>query len=124
MAGGVGGIAEKDGAPLEVGGERGEVANRLPWRGRIDRIDLGTWGGQSVFSIIDYKSGRSESARVKAIFEGSALQLSLYALATEWSASGAEGRFVDPVDTDYGLREGAHIDPDGNLLRYGSPLPD
>ncbi len=28
-----------------------------------------------------------------------------------------------PVDTDYGLREGWHIDPDGNLLRFGSPLP-
>ena len=46
------------------------------------------------------------------------------ALAAEWSATGAEGRFVDPVDTDYGLREGAHVDPDGNLLRYGSPLPE
>jgi catechol 2,3-dioxygenase-like lactoylglutathione lyase family enzyme len=28
-----------------------------------------------------------------------------------------------PVDTDYGIREGAHVDPDGNLLRFGSPLP-
>jgi hypothetical protein len=27
-----------------------------------------------------------------------------------------------PVDTDYGLREGGHLDPDGNLLRFGSPL--
>jgi hypothetical protein len=27
-----------------------------------------------------------------------------------------------PVDTDYGLREGWHIDPDGDLLRFGSPL--
>jgi hypothetical protein len=27
-----------------------------------------------------------------------------------------------PVDTDYGLREGWHIDPDGNLLRFGSPI--
>jgi len=44
------------------------------------------------------------------------------ALAAEWAASGAEGRFHAPVDTDYGLREGAHIDPDGNLLRYGSFL--
>lgn len=25
-----------------------------------------------------------------------------------------------PVDTAYGLREGGHIDPDGNLIRYGS----
>jgi hypothetical protein len=28
-----------------------------------------------------------------------------------------------PVDTDHGIREGAHVDPDGNLLRFGSPLP-
>jgi catechol 2,3-dioxygenase-like lactoylglutathione lyase family enzyme len=41
------------------------------------------------------------------------------ALAAEWSAvPGTEG----PVDTDYGLREGRHVDPDGNLLRFGSPL--
>ena len=59
-------------------------AENIRFAGRIDRIDLGTLSGQSVFSIIDYKSGRSEGARVKAIFEGSALQLSLYALATEW----------------------------------------
>ena len=45
------------------------------------------------------------------------------ALAMEWRASGARGRFTDPVDTDYGLREGAHIDPDGNLIRFGSWLP-
>lgn len=44
------------------------------------------------------------------------------ALHAEWSASEVEGRFVEPVDTDYGLREGAYVDPDGNLLRYGSPL--
>lgn len=30
------------------------------------------------------------------------------------------GQDVEPVDTDYNTREGAHVDPDGNLLRYGS----
>lgn len=25
-----------------------------------------------------------------------------------------------PVETEYGLREGAHVDLDGNLLRFGS----
>ena len=45
------------------------------------------------------------------------------ALVEEWRAVGAEGDLRDPVDTDYGLREGAYIDPDGNLLRFGSPLP-
>lgn len=42
------------------------------------------------------------------------------ALAAEWAAAGVPGRLVAPTDTDYGLREGAHVDPDGNLLRYGS----
>ncbi|KAK3996204.1 Glyoxalase/Bleomycin resistance protein/Dihydroxybiphenyl dioxygenase [Cladorrhinum sp. PSN332] len=32
------------------------------------------------------------------------------------------GRNVAPVDTDYGLCEGAHHDPDNNLIRYGSRL--
>jgi len=36
-----------------------------------------------------------------------------------WSTAPG-GKDVEPVDTDYGTREGAHIDPDGNLLRYGS----
>ena len=44
------------------------------------------------------------------------------ALYAEWSGSGVAGRFHEPVDTDYGLREGAYVDPDGNLLRFGSPL--
>lgn len=34
------------------------------------------------------------------------------------------GRGPAPVDTEYGLREGGHIDPDGNLLRYGCPIKD
>jgi catechol 2,3-dioxygenase-like lactoylglutathione lyase family enzyme len=44
------------------------------------------------------------------------------ALVAEWRAAGVAGRFHDPVDTDYGLREGAYVDPDGNLFRFGSPL--
>ncbi|MDH4144908.1 MAG: VOC family protein [Acidimicrobiia bacterium] len=44
------------------------------------------------------------------------------ALYARWRAAGVAGRLVVPLDTDYGLREGAHVDPDGNLLRFGSPL--
>ncbi|MGH9261162.1 MAG: hypothetical protein ACRD08_14930 [Acidimicrobiales bacterium] len=29
----------------------------------------------------------------------------------------------DALYTEYGLREGAHVDPEGNLLRFGSALP-
>ena len=43
------------------------------------------------------------------------------ALYEEWSKPGVGGltRPVEP--TEYGLREGSHIDPDGNLIRFGSP---
>jgi hypothetical protein len=27
------------------------------------------------------------------------------------------------ADTPYQLREGSHVDPDGNLIRFGSPMP-
>lgn len=47
----------------------------------------------------------------------------LAALHAEWATADVEGRLHAPTDTDYGLREGAYVDPDGNLLRYGSPLP-
>ena len=43
-------------------------------------------------------------------------------LYREWSAAGV-GDSREPNDTDYKIREGADIDPDGNLLRFGSPLP-
>jgi catechol 2,3-dioxygenase-like lactoylglutathione lyase family enzyme len=44
------------------------------------------------------------------------------ALYDSWSTAGVAGRFDAPVDTPYGLRELAHVDPDGNLLRVGSEL--
>jgi hypothetical protein len=45
------------------------------------------------------------------------------ALHAEWVEAGAGGQLEPPSDTNYGLREGRHIDPDGNVIRYGSPLP-
>jgi hypothetical protein len=43
-------------------------------------------------------------------------------LYKEWRSSGVSGQFFAPHDTEYGLREGAHIDRDGNLIRFGSRL--
>jgi uncharacterized protein len=45
------------------------------------------------------------------------------ALHAEWVDARAGGQLEAPSDTDYGLREGRHVDPDGNIVRYGSPLP-
>lgn len=44
------------------------------------------------------------------------------ALHAEWMAAGVEGRFGEPQDTAYGLREFHYVDPDGTLHRVGSPL--
>lgn len=45
------------------------------------------------------------------------------ALYAEWQAAGVECRLMAPEDRAYGLREMALTDPDGNLLRVGSALP-
>jgi catechol 2,3-dioxygenase-like lactoylglutathione lyase family enzyme len=41
-------------------------------------------------------------------------------VAEEWRRAGLE--VTGPVDEDYGKREGSHVDPDGNLIRFGSPI--
>ena len=41
-------------------------------------------------------------------------------LAADWRKAGLD--VAGPEDTDYGKREGVHEDPDGNRLRFGSPL--
>jgi catechol 2,3-dioxygenase-like lactoylglutathione lyase family enzyme len=46
------------------------------------------------------------------------------ALHSDWTAAGVDGRHGALTDADYGLREGHHVDPDGNLIRYGAPLPE
>jgi Ser/Thr protein kinase RdoA (MazF antagonist) len=45
------------------------------------------------------------------------------ALFEEWGRPGIAGTTRAPGDTPYRLREGSHVDPDGNLIRFGSPLP-
>lgn len=45
------------------------------------------------------------------------------ALYREWSQADLDGRMVEPRDTSYGLREGACLDRDANLIRFGSGIP-
>ena len=40
-------------------------------------------------------------------------------LAADWRKAGME--VVDPENEDYGKREGRHVDPDGNVIRFGGP---
>jgi hypothetical protein len=43
------------------------------------------------------------------------------ALHAEWRAAGV-GETSDLFDPGFGVWEAAHTDPDGNLLRFGSPI--
>lgn len=44
------------------------------------------------------------------------------ALHAAWAAASIEGRLRAPSDMAHGKREFSYLDPDGNLLRVGSPL--
>ena len=46
------------------------------------------------------------------------------ALYEEWSRPGVGGHTHPVTTTDYDMREGSHTDPDGNLIRFGSPLSE
>ena len=41
-------------------------------------------------------------------------------LASTWLAAGGDVRL--PQDTEWGKHEGVLIDPDGNVIRFGSPV--
>lgn len=41
-------------------------------------------------------------------------------VAEEWRRAGID--VIGPKDEDYGKREGSSADPDGNLIRFGSPV--
>jgi catechol 2,3-dioxygenase-like lactoylglutathione lyase family enzyme len=44
------------------------------------------------------------------------------ALYAEWTQPGIGGQTAPPADMPWGMHEGTHTDPDGNIIRYGSPV--
>jgi DNA-binding MarR family transcriptional regulator len=46
------------------------------------------------------------------------------ALYAQWSRPGIDGQTHSVGPTPYKLREGSHVDPDGNLIRFGSPIEE
>lgn len=52
-------------------------------RGRIDRVDVATVHGRTVFNVIDYKTGRPPRFTTEDVRSGRAVQLVLYALAVQ-----------------------------------------
>jgi len=62
---------------LDIGKEKINIA------GRIDRVDVGSAGGNKVFNIIDYKSGKRPTLTPDKIASGERLQPALYAMAAQ-----------------------------------------
>jgi hypothetical protein len=81
------GFGDAPGETGEFAGQRfgslalGKGANQVRIRGRIDRIDVGSAGGRSVFNIIDYKLGTPPRFDLEDVRLGRSLQLALYTLA-------------------------------------------
>ncbi len=46
------------------------------------------------------------------------------ALYQEWTRPGIGGHTNPVRETTYGLRQGSHTDPDGNQIRFGSPIAE
>ena len=46
------------------------------------------------------------------------------ALYQEWTRPGLAGHTHPVGPTSYQMREGSHIDPDGNVIRFGSPMTE
>jgi DNA-binding MarR family transcriptional regulator len=46
------------------------------------------------------------------------------ALYAEWTRPGIAGHTHSVLPTGYRVREGSHVDPDGNLIRFGSPMKE
>ena len=44
------------------------------------------------------------------------------ALYRKWTTPGVAGRTEPPAPMPWGMHEGIHTDPDGNIIRFGSPL--
>lgn len=44
------------------------------------------------------------------------------ALYQEWTGPGIGGKTERPGPMPWGMHEGIHIDPDGNVIRFGSPI--
>jgi catechol 2,3-dioxygenase-like lactoylglutathione lyase family enzyme len=44
------------------------------------------------------------------------------AVTARWQAAGIAVH--EPQDTEWGQHEGAVVDPDGNVIRFGSPMPE
>jgi ATP-dependent helicase/DNAse subunit B len=100
---------------LEVGGERLRIT------GQIDRIDAGTIDGKTVFSVIDYKSGKKLALKLEHIESGERLQLPIYVEAAQCLVFGGD---ATPVSAGYWSAAGGFDDKGALAVVLGDSLGD
>ena len=61
--------------------EFGQGENAVKLRGRIDRVDVGSFEGHPAYVVIDYKTGKQPSLKQSDLITGRSIQLPLYLLA-------------------------------------------
>ncbi len=91
--------------------------------GRIDRIDIGRVDGTTVFTVIDYKSGRRGGTKHDTLESGRMLQLVLYTLAA--SRLELAGKGARPWQLGYWHIRETGFDSEARQRRTkaGEPLP-
>jgi DNA-binding MarR family transcriptional regulator/catechol 2,3-dioxygenase-like lactoylglutathione lyase family enzyme len=76
------------------------------------------WGGSSIHLAAE--PGRTSASQGAAAY----LQVpDADTVHAAWSTPGLGGVTHPVEDTPWGVREGSHTDPDGNVIRFGSPRP-
>ena len=63
--------------------EFGHGNDRVSLRGRIDRVDVGSYDGHPAYVVIDYKTGQRPSLKNDDLISGRSIQLALYVLAVK-----------------------------------------
>ena len=95
-------------------GARVIIADKLRGESEEERV-YGTSGGVQYFRYLDLTDSLPPGGGLLYLHVDDADQL-----AQEWRAAGAE--VTEPQDFPWGKHEGSHTDPDGNTIRFGSPL--
>ena len=95
---------------LDLGDEK------LLLTGAIDRVDIGSAGGVTLFNVIDYKSGKGVKLNFDKIRSGHQMQLPLYAMAAEQLLLAEQGTLA--LATGYWNIQGSgFVNPRGNPLQ-------
>ncbi|MFQ5731347.1 MAG: PD-(D/E)XK nuclease family protein, partial [Planctomycetaceae bacterium] len=102
---------------LDFGGDQ----KRTRVRGRIDRVDVGVIEGRTVYTVVDYKTGRPPRFAEEDVRSGKAIQLVLYTLAVKRLSIVAEN--AEPFQFGYwNIRETGFVPGLKGRIKPNAPL--